>query len=192
MSVVMGVMIVLMVVGFLGLGHHHGMMGGHDKEETKKESVILDPHQEAPCTDCPAGSELGNLILAQHEEKTVAGIKVVLAIVHVEEIKRHPEEHPEIKMHGGPKGTHHLLIHLEDEKTGEIISDASVTVHIHNPDGTKISKILEPMTINERTNFGNYFDFSDMGNYHVEAMITPEKGEHGRISAFFVYENKGH
>ena len=83
----------------------------------------------APCTDCPAGSEFGNLILAQHEEKAVAGIKVVLAIVHVEEIKRHPEEHPEIKMHGGPKGTHHLLIHLEDEKTGEIISEASVTVN---------------------------------------------------------------
>lgn len=131
-------------------------------------------------------------ILAQHDVKTVAGIKVMLAMFHTEEIKRHPEEHPEIKMHGGPKGTHHLLIHLEDEKTGEIISDASVMVHIHNPDGTKVSKILEPMTISGRTNFGNYFAFSDMGNYHIEVMITPEKGEHEKIFAFFVYENKGH
>lgn len=42
MSVVMGVMVVLMIVGFLGFGHHHGMMGGHDKE--------------APRPDCPVES----------------------------------------------------------------------------------------------------------------------------------------
>ncbi len=131
-------------------------------------------------------------ILAQHDVKTVAGIKVMLAMVHIEEIKKHPDEHPEIKMHGGPKGTHHLLIHLEDEKTGKIISDASVTVNIHKPDGTKVSKMLEPMTISGRTNFGYYFDFSEIGNYHIEAMIMPEKGEHERIFAFFVYENRGH
>ena len=129
---------------------------------------------------------------AQHDVKTVAGIKVMLAMVHIEEIKKHPDEHPEIKMHGGPKGTHHLLIHLEDEKTGKIITDASVTVNIHKPDGTKVSKMLEPMTISGRTNFGYYFDFSEMGNYHIEAMIMPEKGEHERIFAFFVYENRGH
>lgn len=192
MSLFIGVMIVLMVVGFIGLGHHHGMMGSHEKDELKEESVIHDHNKEASCPDCPVMSEFENPILAQHEIKMVAGLKVMLAIVSIEEIKKHPDEHPEIKMHGGPKGTHHLLIHLEDKDTGEIIGEATVTVNIHNPEGTKISKMLEPMTIRGRTNFGNYLDFSDMGNYHIETMIMPEKGDHGRISAFFVYENKGH
>lgn len=56
MSVVMGVMVVLMIVGFLGFGHHHGMMGGHDKEDHKEESVIHDHNKEAPCPDCPVES----------------------------------------------------------------------------------------------------------------------------------------
>lgn len=58
MSVVMGVMVVLMVVGFLGFGHHHGMMGGHDKENQKKESVMRDYDRGSPCSECPTETEL--------------------------------------------------------------------------------------------------------------------------------------
>ena len=58
MSTTMAIMMVLMLVGFLGFGHHHGMTGGHDKEDHKEESVIQDDHgKETPCPDCPVEPE---------------------------------------------------------------------------------------------------------------------------------------
>jgi len=129
--------------------------------------------------------------LAQHETKTVDGLKVTLAVTSVEEIKKHPEEHHEIRMHGGPKGTHHLLIHIEDEKTGKIVGDASVKATVHNPDGSKATKVLESMTIAGFSDYGNYFDFKDLGNYHMEVAMTPVKGAPKKV--FFVYERRrGH
>lgn len=130
-----------------------------------------------------------SVIFAQHETKTVDGLKVTLGMTSVDEIRKHPEEHPEIKMHGGPKGTHHLLIHIEDEKTGKVVGDMSVKVTVHNPDGTKALKTLEPMEIAGFRDYGNYFDFKALGNYHIEVAITPLKGELKK--AVFVYERRG-
>jgi len=127
--------------------------------------------------------------LAQHETKTVDGLKVTLAITSVDEIKKHPEDHPEIKMHGGPKGTHHLLIHIEDEKTGKVVGDVFVKTIVHNPDSSKTEKILEPMAIAGFKDYGNYFDFKELGDYHIEVAMTPLKGAPKK--AFFVYERRG-
>lgn len=129
-----------------------------------------------------------NPALALHEVKIMDGIKVMLGTASVDEIKKHPKEHPEINMHGGPKGTHHLIVHLEEEKTGKIISDASVTVSIHNPDGTKVTKAMELMAIGGIPDFGNYFDFSDIGNYHIEVVITPKGGKAKKV--LFTYEKR--
>lgn len=126
--------------------------------------------------------------LAQHETKTIGGLKVTLGITSVDEIKKHPEEHPEIRMHGGPKGTHHLLIHIEDEKTEKVVGDASVKATVHNPDGSKTTKTLESMTIAGFKDYGNYFDFKELGDYHIEVAITPMKG--APIKAMFVYERR--
>lgn len=60
MGVVMGIMIVFMVVGFLGFGHHQGMMGEHGKEGHKNETVIHDQDKEVPCQDCPVVDEKKN------------------------------------------------------------------------------------------------------------------------------------
>ena len=57
MSTVVVIMMVFMVVGFIGLGHHHDMMGGHDKEMHKEESVIPDHDHVAPSHEVPVESE---------------------------------------------------------------------------------------------------------------------------------------
>ena len=67
MGVVMGVMIIAMVVGFLGFGHHHSLMGGHEKEGNKTETVVHDQDKEAPCPDCPQEPQRMN---ADDEPKT--------------------------------------------------------------------------------------------------------------------------
>lgn len=129
--------------------------------------------------------------LGQHEIMQVDGLKVMLGVASVEEIKKHPDEHPEIKMHGGPKGTHHILVHIEDEKTGKVVSDASVQLTVHNPDGTKVTRPLEPMTIGGITDFGDYLDLRYLGNYHLDVFITPKEGDVKK--ATFVYERRlGH
>ncbi|GEM_PF-6999219 len=127
-------------------------------------------------------------VYAQHETKIIDGLRVTLGITSIEEIKKHPEEHPEIKMHGGPKGTHHILIHIEDEKTGTVVGDVSVKATVHNPDGTKTAKTLEPMAIAGFDDYGNYFDFKELGNYHIEVAVTPIKGASKK--AVFVYERR--
>jgi len=130
-------------------------------------------------------------VLAQHETKTVGGLNVTIGITSVEEIKKRPEGHPELKMHGGPKGTHHLLIHIEDEKTGKLVGDASVKATVHNPDGSKTTKALESMAIAGFRDYGNYFDFKELGDYHIEVAVTQTKDAPQK--AMFVYERReGH
>lgn len=50
MEVVMGIMIVIMIVGFSVWGHHDRMTGGHDKECPKEERIIKeDEHNKDDC-----------------------------------------------------------------------------------------------------------------------------------------------
>ena len=58
MLAIMGVMMVLVVVGLLGSGHH-SMMGGHNKENRKEESVMDNPDKK-PCTQCPSEQKTEN------------------------------------------------------------------------------------------------------------------------------------
>lgn len=57
MSAIMGVMMVLMAIGFLGFGHHT-MIGGHGKDEQKQEVVGHNHGNETLCPDCPTELEL--------------------------------------------------------------------------------------------------------------------------------------
>lgn len=56
MEWIIGVMVAIMIIGFLGFGNHHGMMGGHGKEEQKQEKVLHEHGKDAPCPeiDCPS------------------------------------------------------------------------------------------------------------------------------------------
>ena len=50
MEIVMGVMIVVMIVGFSVFGYHDRMMGGHSKDTQKEEQVIKDnDHKKSDC-----------------------------------------------------------------------------------------------------------------------------------------------
>ena len=56
MTTAMAIIMVLMVVGFIGFGRHHGTRGGHDKEEKKEESVMPDHGNDSHSPDLPAES----------------------------------------------------------------------------------------------------------------------------------------
>lgn len=53
MSILMGLMAVIMVIGIIS-GHKH-MKGGHDKGQRNQESAIEDSNKRRFCDGCPAG-----------------------------------------------------------------------------------------------------------------------------------------
>lgn len=58
MEIVMGVMMAVMIIGFVVFGHHQGMMGGHDKDKQKEEQVIKDnDHKKSDCKVTGEGQE---------------------------------------------------------------------------------------------------------------------------------------
>jgi len=56
MGVIMGVMMVIMVAGFIGHGHHGLMMGGYEGDGQKEEVILKEQAKEPPCIDCSAGT----------------------------------------------------------------------------------------------------------------------------------------
>lgn len=92
MEWVMGVMIVIMVVGFLGFGHR-GMMGGHGMEERKSEAVIQDKDKAAPCKDSLKEPEKKEAVVANKEEpKTEAVVRDKVQDVPCNDPQKEPEK----------------------------------------------------------------------------------------------------
>ncbi len=65
MSILMGVMAVLMVVGIVS-GHKH-MMGVHDKVEQSRELSGEDPDKRRICDNCPAGVDMKDGAVVKEE-----------------------------------------------------------------------------------------------------------------------------
>lgn len=65
MGVVMGVMVIFMVVGSLGFGHHHWMTGGHGAEGHSEVTAGKEQVKDEPCEDCSvkARDELKNGVI---------------------------------------------------------------------------------------------------------------------------------
>ncbi|HAG51957.1 MAG: hypothetical protein A2X87_06180 [Deltaproteobacteria bacterium GWC2_42_51] len=58
MEIFMGIMMLVMIIGFSVFGHHQGMMGGHDKECPKEEQVIKhDGHEKDDCKEAMESQE---------------------------------------------------------------------------------------------------------------------------------------
>lgn len=116
--------------------------------------------------------------------KKVDGVRVFMVIASMDEMKNY------MKRQGlrceRPGWNHHLLIHVEDEKTGAAIEGLSITANIVFPKGKKISKALDPVDMNNRIDFGNYFDLTEFGNYYIEAVIKTENGK--TLKAVFDYK----
>lgn len=56
MSILMGIMAIIMVVGIIA-GHKH-MTGGHEKGQQNQESAIEDSDKKHTCDGCPAGLDI--------------------------------------------------------------------------------------------------------------------------------------
>ncbi len=112
---------------------------------------------------------------AAQQRSTVGGLIVNLGIVPAAVALRadgHRDAHPEHP----PSGSQHLLITLDEEKSGQRIGDAEVIVEVTDPRGHVEKKVLL------HTQGGGFPDYSDLfvfgwsGKYSIRVIITPRPG----------------
>ncbi len=83
-------------------------------------------------------------------------------------------EHRERSMHGGvPPGKHHhhVMVALFDEKTGNRITDATVTAYVAELGLAGHTKRLEPMPVADTVTYGNYFEMRVSVRYRISVQV---------------------
>jgi hypothetical protein len=112
---------------------------------------------------------------AAQQSRTVEGLIVNLGIVPAAVALRadgHRDAHPEHP----PSGSQHLLITLDDQKSGRRISDAEVVIEVTDPRG-RVEK--KPMLHTYGGGFPDYselFVFGWSGEYSIRVIITSKPG----------------
>lgn len=106
--------------------------------------------------------------------KVVDGLGIYLGVVPTDLIMKHPMEHSERTMHGGvPPGKHHhhVMVALFDEKTGNRITDATVTAYVAELGLAGHTKRLEPMPVADTVTYGNYFEMRVSVRYRISVQV---------------------
>lgn len=129
--------------------------------------------------------------IAAEMSKTVAGMEIFYGVVPAQVVARSAQAH-DPKMHGGKlrsPGSHHLVVSLFDVKSGERISDATVTATVTPLGMARVEKQLDPMQINDTTSYGNFFDFpASSAPFRIAFKITrPAILPHNAVTAEFEY-----
>ena len=106
---------------------------------------------------------------------TVDGIVVNLGIVPAEVALRaegHREKHPA----NPPGGSQHILVTLDDAKTGKRIGDAEVAVTVTDPRGRELTKPLLHTQAGGLPDYSELFVFEWSGRYAIRVAITRQPG----------------
>lgn len=109
--------------------------------------------------------------VAAQQTKTVGGLVVNLGLMSAELAMRadgHREAHPL----NPPSGSQHLLITLDEEKSGKRIGDAEVVVEVTDPHGRVEKKPLLHTQAGGFADYSELFVFSWSGAYLIRVMIT--------------------
>jgi len=108
---------------------------------------------------------------AAQQTRTVGGLIVGFGIVSAEVALRaegHRESHPA----NPPSGSQHLLITLDDEKSGKRIGDAEVLIEVTDPRGRVEKKPLLHTQAGGFPDYSELFRFGSSGDYSIRVMIT--------------------
>ena len=75
-----------------------------------------------------------------------------------------------------PGGSQHLLITLDDEKSGKRIGDAEVVIEVTDPHGRMEKKPLLHTQAGGLADYSELFIFGWSGAYSIRVIITPRPG----------------
>ena len=107
--------------------------------------------------------------------RTVEGLIVNFGIVPAAVALRaegHSDAHPAHP----PGGSQHLLITLDDEKSGKRIGDAEVVIEVTDPHGRVEKKPLLHTQGGGLPDYSELFVFGWSGEYSIRVLITPRPG----------------
>lgn len=113
-------------------------------------------------------------VAAQHR-KTVAGIVINFGIVPAEVALRadgHRDMHPT----NPPSGSQHLLVTLDEEKTGKRIGDAEVVIEVTDPRGHVEKRPLLHTQAAGLADYSELFVFGWQGKYSIRVIVTRRPG----------------
>lgn len=114
---------------------------------------------------------LACVALAADQSKTVGGVVINLGIVPAEVALRaegHSEAHPK----NPPPGSQHLLITLDEQKSGKRIGDAEVVVEVTDPHGHMEKKPLLHTHAGGLPDYSELFRFGWNGTYSIHVIVT--------------------
>jgi hypothetical protein len=112
---------------------------------------------------------------AAQQSRTVAGFIVNFGIVPAEVALRadgHRDAHPTKP----PGGSQHLLITIDDEKSGKRIGDAEVVIEVTDPHRRVEKKPLLHTQAGGLADYSELFIFGSSGEYSIRVIITPRPG----------------
>jgi hypothetical protein len=107
------------------------------------------------------------------QSKTVDGLVVNFGIMTAAQAlgaEGHRDAHP---LHP-PSGSQHLLVTLDDEKTGKRVDDAEVAIEVTDPRGHVEKKPLLHTQGGGLPDYSELFVFSWSGDYMIRVLITPK------------------
>ena len=107
--------------------------------------------------------------------KSVDGLVVNLGIVSAAialQAEGHRESHP---LHP-PSGSQHLLVTLNDEKSGKPLGEPEVVCEVTDPHGRVEKKPLLHTQAGGLPDYSELFTFGWTGEYSIRVIITPRPG----------------
>lgn len=123
---------------------------------------------------------------AAQQSKTVSGIVINFGIMPAE-VAVHAEGHRDAHPTTFPAGSQHLLITLDDEKTGKRIGDAEVVIAVTDPHGHVEKKPLLHTQARGLPDYSELFRFGWNGVYDIHVLITLKPGAKPLEARFTVH-----
>jgi hypothetical protein len=102
------------------------------------------------------------------------GVEIHLGLMAAGEMRAYPKDSPERAMHGGvPRGAgfYHVNVSLFDAAQHTEIAGARIEVQVDDPGMTTETRVLEPMKINGRMSYGDYFHMTAHKPYWLTLRI---------------------
>ena len=123
---------------------------------------------------------------AAQQNRVVGGIVVNFGVVPAEVAMGaagHSEAHPAHP----PSGSQHLLITLDDAKSGTRIGDAEVVIEVTDPRGRVEKKPLLHTQAGGFPDYSELFRFGWPGEYSIRVIVTPRPGAKPIETVFTVH-----
>lgn len=125
------------------------------------------------------------------DHKEAGNLTVYVGTLPAPLMRKHPSEHVERTMHGGPpvgSNEYHLVVAIFDTASGTRISDADVSATVSDLGHVSANQLkLEPMTINNAVTYGGFVALPARERATISIQVR-RSGEPSPVQAEFLYE----